>query len=284
MGGIPQTAGAARAVARVKVPASPFPAYVIYTSTDLATWTVAPADDSLGFQYLHAFDDGTALMGASPSHGTVAYPNGGILFTMYAERRTTDSGASWGDGYGFESSNGQARGGIFFARVDRQTAFSFDGADTHKLFLTRDRGATWETLETIQATSNNAARFLQTDGRYLFYIDNNSQALWRRPLADYGVVVAAEDVRGGSGLELAIAPNPARGAVRLSATLPQGGEVRITLDDVLGRQLELLFDDAVAPGATVEAAVEGSRLAPGLYVVRLTTPAGAISRTLTLAR
>ena len=71
----------------------------------------------------------------------------------------------------------------------------------------------------------------------------------------------------GTRLMLAPSPNPSRGAVRFSVTLPTAGRARLVIHDVSGREVARLIDGAHAAG-TFSLAWEG-RVAPGLYFATL---------------
>lgn len=96
-------------------------------------------------------------------------------------------------------------------------------------------------------------------------------------------IVAAEDAPGGAEPSLAALPNPARESVTLSFTLPHAGAARLTLHDVLGRTVA----EAEASPHTVGShtvTLDTRRLAPGVYLARLTTTGGSRTARLTVAR
>ena len=80
----------------------------------------------------------------------------------------------------------------------------------------------------------------------------------------------------------AVAPNPTASRAALAVTVGAPGEVRAAVYDALGREVAVLWDGPAA--GRVALAVEAGALAPGVYVVRVTSPAGAASRTLTVVR
>ena len=69
-------------------------------------------------------------------------------------------------------------------------------------------------------------------------------------------------------------PNPfaVRTTVEVGAAV--SGTVRVTLHDVLGRTLATVFDAPLAAGERRAVALDGTALAPGVYVVRLVGPGG----------
>jgi hypothetical protein len=104
--------------------------------------------------------------------------------------------------------------------------------------------------------------------------------VYRRELTAAPTATAAAPEAGG--LRLAVSPNPAVGTVRLGVTLAAAGEVRITVTDVLGREVAAL--DRTLRAGTTTLPIDLSGLAPGLYLARLATSTDVASRTLTLAR
>jgi hypothetical protein len=83
-------------------------------------------------------------------------------------------------------------------------------------------------------------------------------------------------------------PNPARGRATMRFTLPMAGPVQVAVFDAAGREVRRLRSGRHAAG---EHALEfeltddgGNALAPGLYLVRLQTPAGRLTRRLAAVR
>ncbi len=100
----------------------------------------------------------------------------------------------------------------------------------------------------------------------------------------YATTLATEGVTPNVPLRLAAPyPNPTTGVLRLSYDLEQAGPARLTLYDILGREVALLRDRVHAAGAH-NATVNTQELAPGLYVVRLATPEHNIVRRITVLR
>ena len=84
-------------------------------------------------------------------------------------------------------------------------------------------------------------------------------------------------------LSLGVSPNPVStgGVVRVS--LPEAGVVRVVVYDVLGRQVAVLADGERAAGEHA-VALDAGRLAPGVYVVRVTVGRETVARRVTVAR
>lgn len=65
---------------------------------------------------------------------------------------------------------------------------------------------------------------------------------------------------------LVVAPNPTRGAARLTATVPAGA-AEVSVYDALGRHVAVAFEGETS--GTLSVPLDLSGLAPGVYVVRL---------------
>ena len=77
-------------------------------------------------------------------------------------------------------------------------------------------------------------------------------------------------------------PNPSRGRVAVPFTTA-GGPVRLSVVDVLGREVAVLAEGPLAAGAH-EAEVEAGSLAAGVYLVRLVAGPEVRARALTVVR
>ena len=78
-------------------------------------------------------------------------------------------------------------------------------------------------------------------------------------------------------------PNPFTDRAVVRYRMPTGTPFRATLHDVRGRRLAVLHDGP-ADGPSGEIVVDGSRLAAGVYRVRVVVPAGEETVTLVRAR
>jgi choice-of-anchor C domain-containing protein len=90
------------------------------------------------------------------------------------------------------------------------------------------------------------------------------------------------------GLSLATpAPNPARGASAVEFSLPAGARARVSLFDLVGREIAVLADGVFPPGshrAVWDARIAGRAAPPGLYLVSMATPGSTLTRHLLLVR
>ena len=92
----------------------------------------------------------------------------------------------------------------------------------------------------------------------------------------------AGPARAGLALRLA-GPNPARERTTLLPAVRTPGPVEVALYDALGRRVARLHDGPLVSGAHV-LPLDARGLAPGVYLVRASGEAGAVSRSLTVVR
>ena len=92
---------------------------------------------------------------------------------------------------------------------------------------------------------------------------------------------AAGDAPAAFALSAA-APNPFRGQTTLRVTLATSEPVEVALYDALGRRVQTLYSGT--PASTVDVTVDGRRLAPGVYVVRMTGASASATQRVTVAR
>jgi hypothetical protein len=90
---------------------------------------------------------------------------------------------------------------------------------------------------------------------------------------------------GQNTLSLAmVGPHPATTRSTLRVMAAQPGRARLALLDVLGREVALLFDGMLDPSGVHEIPLDVSAVTPGVYVARLTMPAGARALRIVVAR
>ncbi|MDT0632283.1 M64 family metallopeptidase [Rubrivirga sp. S365] len=97
---------------------------------------------------------------------------------------------------------------------------------------------------------------------------------------------AAESGAGGADTATRLglaAPNPVRHAARLPFRLAEGGAVRLSVYDALGREVAVLVDGE-RPAGLHEATWSAGALAAGVYVVRLEAPGATATQVVTVAR
>lgn len=116
------------------------------------------------------------------------------------------------------------------------------------------------------------------------YVNNTSDHLPVLARFDLAMTSASDGpaVAGAATLAPA-APSPFSASTLLTVTLDRPARVRLDVVDVLGRTVAVLLDGALAVGAH-PARLDGARLAPGVYVARLTADGQTTTQTLVRAR
>ncbi|MEM6326339.1 MAG: T9SS type A sorting domain-containing protein [Bacteroidota bacterium] len=88
---------------------------------------------------------------------------------------------------------------------------------------------------------------------------------------------------GGEAFALgAVSPNPTRGTASVTLSLPESGEVTVSVFDAMGREVASVRQVAAAGSHRLGVPVAG--LAPGVYVVRVESPSGTATRQMTVVR
>ena len=105
----------------------------------------------------------------------------------------------------------------------------------------------------------------------------------------FELVVAQRGATAGEAGPSAVAlgaprPNPSSGRSTLALSVDAAQAVRAVVIDALGREVAVVFEGALAPGAETTLTLDTARLAPGAYVVRVVGETFAESRRMTVAR
>lgn len=99
---------------------------------------------------------------------------------------------------------------------------------------------------------------------------------------DNGVLDAPGELVTAFALE-PIAPNPAHGAAPVRFAMPRGGNVRVSVLDVMGREVRVLADAAFAAGRH-SVTLESATLPPGLFFVRVQSGGASLTRRVAIVR
>ena len=79
-------------------------------------------------------------------------------------------------------------------------------------------------------------------------------------------------------------PNPFNPATMIRFTVPESGNVKLRVFDILGRQVAELFNNLVEAGQIREVPFDGTRLASGVYFYSLEFGAQRLTRHMVLVR
>jgi len=185
--------------------------------------------------------------------------------------RSVDNGDSWIEGARFSGfvTSVHGRGQEVWASVNL-------AAPQRSL----DGGVAWtEAGEGLGTTSSTRVGLVYVGTEYVFGGTSGAN-LWRRPV---GGATAAEPGATAPGLELLVAPNPARGAATVTLTLNAAQPATVTVYDALGRRVAALHDGMLAAGPHAFR-LDTAALPAGVYVARAVTGGAVVMHRLTVVR
>ena len=216
-----------------------------------------------------------ALVGALGLHDVAAGYTGDVFATYDGERvKLSDSGAIPAD----------LRGHVQLA-LDAGLLPAQFAVTQGRFDLTPTVTATFGPSATVTRADYAAAAV-----RLFDVYDAADPAAFAPAEADGAALLAAPAVAavavGGAdvfALETA-APNPATTSTRIAFSLAEAGPARLSVYDVLGREVAVLADGAALDAGRHEAELDASALASGTYVVRLAAGGDALVRQMTVAR
>jgi hypothetical protein len=158
------------------------------------------------------------------------------------------------------------------------------------VYRSLDGGLTWPLVgrvprdTTVVGGAQRAkAALVGADGSlYVATTQNGLRREWVYRTVE-GVTVAAEPLAPDVPEELALSvwPNPSRGGASVAFTLAVPGAVRVSVFDVLGREVTVLVDAARAAGRHT-VAFDGRALPAGVYVVRVAAAGATAAHPVTL--
>jgi hypothetical protein len=134
-----------------------------------------------------------------------------------------------------------------------------------------------------------AVRWLDTDAYDASDKGLKPLAYWLEVVEEDGTVSrfgpseAVTFPESAGGLTLSVYPSPAADAVTVAYTLPEAGRVTAALYDLAGRRVATVYDGEAAAGRH-DVSCDVSALSPGVYLARLETDAGTLTRRVVVAR
>jgi photosystem II stability/assembly factor-like uncharacterized protein len=227
-----------------------FPAGVVFLSTDSGLyrstnngdfWVIDT--DGIGVQII------SSIVGSSGRF--IAASDSGIY-------NTTDTGTHWAKMNALPGSNGEIaeHGNITFA------------ATTKGLYLSSDSGIHWVKVDS-GAIYESPFTSLAFNGSYLFA--QGPYALFRRPLADFGVTAVNEKPVNILPFQLVLQqnyPNPFSGMTNIEYRIPNESAVTLTVYNSLGEEVAVPVNGRENAGAH-DVSFDASQLPMGVYFCRL---------------
>ncbi|MGD9379708.1 MAG: T9SS type A sorting domain-containing protein [candidate division WOR-3 bacterium] len=119
------------------------------------------------------------------------------------------------------------------------------------------------------------------NGGYIVYREYAMANVW---CDAYNFTTGVDEYKTGNILDYArLAPNPVRDLARLSFTVTEPGMVNIVLYDATGKLVRSVLEET-RPAGEYSVNIEKANLASGIYFVRIDTPAGVATKTMTIVR
>jgi photosystem II stability/assembly factor-like uncharacterized protein len=239
--------------------------HIILRTTDGgATWTNqnGPYDDILRSVVFTDSNTGTAVGGVIGS--------GDIPYSSYLILRTTDGGTTWTTqkkvtraGNGFNC--------VFFTDANTGTAVGHLGycsnwSGLDNILRTTDGGLTWEPQSS--GTTNPLRGVCFTDANTGTVVGDSGTIL----RTTNGGVSSVQGGESGVPHQYSLSqnyPNPFNPSTTIKYELPKSSEVTLSVYDMLGREVSVLVNERRDAGVH-ELKFDGSNLASGVYVYRLT--------------
>jgi hypothetical protein len=185
--------------------------------------------------------------------------------------RTNDGGNTWN----------------YFGMGETHLAYIVDRRNIHfahgEMYLSHDLGSTWEFVPKTGGGSINGLFFFDSSRGWAVGGVQNRWDVWKYHPTNTGTTHPAHP----EDLSLSQCyPNPVESAASqsvISYGIPEYGNINLALYDLLGREVQVLASGLKAPG-TYTVTLNATALPPGMYVYRLETGSGFISRKMVLMK
>jgi photosystem II stability/assembly factor-like uncharacterized protein len=246
------------------------------STDDGTTWTTVLDDhyqiwgsvfavrDSLIFwRNMRSTDDGKtwqSVIGVDSSFFTVVSDSSGLLIAggKTGILHSTDGGSSW--------KQVASLGAPLRTLALGGGSSLFAGTEGRGIFASTDQGRTWTEKNTGLADSTILSMILAPDGRLV--IGTKKGGVYRSADPVTSVHVFDHSPTLVSYILEQNYPNPFNPSTTITFELPMASVVRLSVYDILGREVSVLVDERRDAGVH-EVKFDGSRLASGVYFYRL---------------
>ncbi|MBM4157428.1 MAG: T9SS type A sorting domain-containing protein [Ignavibacteria bacterium] len=188
------------------------------------------------------------------THGNILFAGtdaNGIFFT-------TDNGNNWAQTFINSSS-------VYSLIVNSNNIFA---GTNNGIYLSTNNGVNWSEKNQGFVTTPVVDALIIVNN--FIYAGTSTQSIWRRSLSDIiGIQKISENVPEFYSLGQNY-PNPFNSMTNVKFQMLNGGMAKITVYDVLGKEVITLVNEKLAPG-TYEIRFDGGNLSSGIYFYRMTT-------------
>jgi hypothetical protein len=226
-----------------------------------------------GVGIFRSTDDGVSWVPTASTHPWVTSfaKYGGIIYagTYGGIYSSTDLGDDW------ITAGGISRPECLTVVDGILLAGTFDGV----IYASKDTGATWQQVSGSELGSFSTVVSMTSSSEYLFSATwQGTSGVWRRSISEIHSVVDVHDARSNVPKAMRLMqnyPNPFNPSTTITYELPGGLEkgrsserVRLSVCDLLGREVAVLVDDYETPGRH-QVTFNAARFASGMYFYRL---------------
>jgi photosystem II stability/assembly factor-like uncharacterized protein len=161
-----------------------------------------------------------------------------------------------------------------------RTGDIFAGSDGSGVYVSSDTGRSW--IERNTGLLNGNIMCIGTDSRGYIYAGTGGNGVFKS--AHSTESVGGENPLGSLSFGLAQNfPNPFNPVTRILYDVPRRSQIRLTLHDILGRELLLLVDEIQQPGR-YGVDFMGKGYSSGVYIYRLQSAGVSLSRKMLLLK
>jgi photosystem II stability/assembly factor-like uncharacterized protein len=138
---------------------------------------------------------------------------------------------------------------------------------SYGVFYTNDNGTNW--IQRNQGLGNVPVSSILVNNGYV-YVGTNDNSVWKRPLSEVvGIQNFSTEIPSKYSLSQNY-PNPFNPVTKVKFSILNAGNVKITVYNVQGREVQTLVNESLKPG-TYEASFDGSQITSGVYFYKLIT-------------
>lgn len=134
------------------------------------------------------------------------------------------------------------------------------------VYLSTNNGSNWFEINQGFTTIPSVHSFLILNNT--IYAGTNNQSIWKRPLSEViGINNISSEISSSYSLSQNY-PNPFNPTTRIRFEMPKTENVKITVFDALGSELETIVNQTVTPGI-YETEWDGSKYPSGMYFYKI---------------
>jgi photosystem II stability/assembly factor-like uncharacterized protein len=184
---------------------------------------------------------------------------------IWGIEKSTDGGATWKANY-----DGIGNTAIFSIAITSDDKIFAGGLFSTKVYVSTDGGDTWNTEMSGLVTNGNIYGF-GFDPQGYIYAGNATIFRSTKPVTDPIIPTDVKEVINQKADNYKLSqnyPNPFNPSTIINYTIPEAGNVKITVFDILGREVSALVNQFQTKGS-YSVKFDGSNLTSGVYFYQI---------------